>query len=64
MTTTPGKKPPIDYDESEFDYGPVACALCDADLVFIDTGDNIGEMEIRHDADCPIMLAHYEKDES
>lgn len=61
--TTPGKKPPMDYDESEFDYGATACMLCDATTELVDTGGTY-VMQINHDDTCPVMLALYEKDES
>jgi hypothetical protein len=60
--TTPGKKPPIDYD-AEFDYDDdaPACELCDGILAPVDTGGNVF---VRHDDDCPVLAAIYDKDDS
>jgi hypothetical protein len=65
--TTP-KRRPFDYSEivdliqSGFDQGGVACEFCDADLALIDTGGHVFVLEVRHDDDCPLLLAIYDKD--
>ncbi len=63
--TTPAENSPIDDDEfdhyDDFDYEDDACKLCDATWV---PADSDGNIFVRHEDDCPLLAATYDKDDS